>query len=265
MMRDDDPFDEAMADPLPVRKETGPVLFLSLFLLLLAFFILLNSISTLRETRSRDVLSSLAATFQADTVPTRKSEIVVSTLGPVPEPEDVINELERLWISDVPFAKVEKMTEGRHMLVEMPTTQLFVGAEAEVRGDRRALIQATAHTLSARIPGQAVKMQGILFVERMEDVPLEPPSPDSFTPVQEVIDIDDPSATLVTRATGSVEVGGLAASRAGVLSRVLIAGGVPPSGIEIGVREGNESRVRFRFYFQDAERASMTFSDDVSQ
>ena len=31
-------------DVLPIRKETGPILFLSLFLMLLAFFILLNSI-----------------------------------------------------------------------------------------------------------------------------------------------------------------------------------------------------------------------------
>lgn len=264
-MRDDDPFDEAIADPLPIRKETGPVLFLSLFLLLLAFFILLNSISTLRETKSRDVLTSVAATFQSDTEPTRKAEILVSTLGPVPEPAEVVAELERLWLTDVPFAKVEKVTTGRHIMVELPTIQLFVGAEASVRGDRRGLIQATAHALSARIPGQTVAMQGILFVESLDVVPLDPPSPETFEPPSSIVDVDDPSATFAPPTDGEPDIGGLAAARAGVLARTLIAGGVPPSSLEIGLRKGNESRVRFRFYIRDPDRAVMTFGEEAAR
>lgn len=251
--------DQEDKDPLPVRKETGPLMFLSLFLLLLAFFILLNTISTLRETKSRDVLSSVAATFQSETDPDEKAEILVSTLGPVLEPEQVIDEVERLWLTEIPFAKVERVTNGRHIVIELPIIQLFVGGQAQMRSDRQDLIRATSYVLSSRIPDQVVIMQGILFVESLDAVsPAEMPS---VVPSNEnvVVDPADPDANIgpVPDMNGTE----LAFVRVGVLAQTLIDGGTPPDNIEVGIRKGNESRIRFRFFIRSEDEARMTFSE----
>lgn len=253
--------DDAEEDrnPLPVRRETGPLMFLSLFLLLLAFFILLNSISTLRETKSRDVLSSVASTFQAETSPDQDAEVLVSTLGPVLEPEKVLDEVERLWLSEIPFVKVDRVTNGLHIMVELPIIQLFVGGEAKLRGDRDDLIRATSHVLSARIPDQTVIMQAILFVDSLDAVPVVPdPAIAAAANQPLVIDPNDPEASLNEERT-TYDGTELAFARAGILARGLIEGGTPASSIEVGIRAGNESRIRFRFFIRDADRAYLTF------
>ncbi|MDF1749207.1 MAG: hypothetical protein P1V34_10080 [Alphaproteobacteria bacterium] len=247
------------SDVLPIRKETGPILFLSLFLMLLAFFILLNSISTLRETKSRDVLSSVSATFQSSADPDTSAEILVSTLGGILEPQKVLDEVERLWLSDVPFVKFETVTQGRQIMVELPVIQLFVGARSELRGDRRDLLAATANVLSARIPGQVVIMQAILFVDNLAKVPTVPDAPSSPPSVpQGTIDLANPDAMI---ATVDDEKDGteLAFDRAGALARALVEGGSPPDNFEIGIRTGNSSRIRFRFFIRDAGDTRMTF------
>ena len=250
--------------PLPVRRETGPLMFLSLFLLLLAFFILLNAISTLRETKSRKVLSSVASTFQADTDPDQDSEILVSTIGPVLGPEKVLDEVERLWLAEVPFVPVKRVTNGLDIVVEMPIVQIFVGGEARLRSDRKDLVRATAHVLSTRIPDQTVIMQAILYVDALEEVPLVP-DPDVLSAAAEpvVLDARDPESGAQRARTQIFDGTDLAFIRAGLLARGLIDGGAPASSLEVGLREGNVSRIRFRFYIRDAARAHLTFAEDV--
>lgn len=259
MQIDEHHLEEDSSDPLPTRKETGPLMFLSLFLLLLAFFILLNTISTLRETKSRDVLSSVAATFQTQADPDQNAEILVSTIGQVLEPDLVLDEVERLWQTEVPFVKVETITQGRHIAVELPVFQLFVSAEAQIRGDRADLVAATAHALSQRLPGDVVVMQAILFVEDLETVSIQPPA--RATPVLEALDPDDPDAALPPPL--DLDEQELAFNRAGVLAQTLTNGGVPNAHIEIGLRTGNPQRLRFRFYVRDENRSWLTFSDEV--
>jgi hypothetical protein len=247
------------SDVLPIRKETGPILFLSLFLMLLAFFILLNSISTLRETKSRDVLSSVSSTFQSTVDPDKSAEILVSTLGGVLEPQKVLDEVERLWLSDVPFVKFETVTQGRQIMVELPVIQLFVGARPELRGDRRDLLAATANVLSARIPGQVVIMQAILFVDDMAQVPNVPDTPEPPPAPVGTVDLANPEA-MIAPVDDERDGTQLAFDRVGELARALVAGGSPPDNFEIGIRAGNASRIRFRFFIRSEGEARMTFA-----
>ncbi|NMM46306.1 hypothetical protein HH303_17580 [Rhodospirillaceae bacterium KN72] len=250
------------------------MLFLSLFLLLLAFFILLNSISSLRETKSRDVLSSVAATFQTAADPDQNAEVLISTLGAVPDPEKVLDEVERLWLSEIPFVKVDRFSTGLQIMVELPVFQLFVGAEPMIRGDRGDLIAATAHVLSARMPGQVVEMQAILFVENLAPVTMVSDGistgaaarsvlPPQQTPGGGVaVDLADPGALIVESpaATNAENDAALAFQRVGSLAEALIAGGAPKANLEIGIQIGNPSKVRFRFFIRDEDRAFMTFA-----
>lgn len=248
----------------PTVKETGPVLFLSLFLLLLAFFILLNALSTYQETKSRAVITSLAATFEARRTPDMSTEIVVSTLGETPEPEQVLTEVERLWRMAIPIAEVEMLPSGDTVLVELPITQVFVGAEARLRGDRQDLIDATAYALSARLEGKIVEMQALVRVEEMKGVETarEIDAADAVAAndqaTDQTVDVDDPSAEFLP--TGLLDGFELGFARSVNFSRQLVEGGTPPDNLQVGLVQGNPNRLQLRFFIRDSDDARLTFA-----
>lgn len=248
----------------PPRKETGTLMFLSLFLLLLAFFILLNSLSTLKETKSRAVLSSVSATFRTEDISEISAEILVSTLGPVPEPAAVIDEVERLWLTAVPVTRVERVTAGDDMILDLPVTQLFVGAEARVRDDRTALIDATASALAARLEGSVVETQAVFHVTDLTDDPAPPRRPaDAAEAEPDIVDLDDPGASFLP--ANAMDGMPLAMSRTEALAQALIDAGAPPDGLTVGLREGNPTKLRLRFFVRDAAAARLTFSQAATE
>ena len=246
--------------PAP-RKDTGTLLFLSLFLLLLAFFILLNSLATFTETRSRAVLSSVAATFQTEDISEISAEILVSTLGATPEPSEVIDEVERLWITAVPVTKVDVVSPGDDMIMEAPVTQVFVGAEARVRGDRDDLIQATASALAARIEGAVVITAITFFVENLTDDYTPPAAAREAAEGADpgLVDLDDPAASILPAT--AMDGMPLAMARADAIARALVDAGAPPDGLQIALREGDPRKMQIRFFVRDADRSRLSFSD----
>lgn len=227
-------------------KDTGPLLFLSLFLLLLAFFILLNSLATLQETKSRAVITSLAATFRTEVVPDATAQVLISTLGPVPQPEEVVAEIERLWLTAVPVAEVETLTPGRTLQIELSVFDLFVGGEQTLRADRRELLRATARALAARIEGHKALMTLTTGSESLEALVLRgTETAATASEADDVVDIADPAADL--REATVTDDRRLPFLRATILARSLVDAGAPPDGLSVGVREGAPLRVRMRF------------------
>ena len=85
------------------QSDAGTITFLSLFLLLLAFFILLNALSTIEETKTREVLTSVAATFRSVVDSKTQAQILVSDLGPTPEAhEATIRAAKALALASLP-------------------------------------------------------------------------------------------------------------------------------------------------------------------
>lgn len=238
-------------------------MFLSLFLLLLAFFILLTAISTLEETKSRDVLSSLAATFKNDIVPDNTAEILVSTLGPVPEPEDVIEDLERLWLTAVPIAQVDALTRGRTLQISLPQTEVFVGGQPTVRADRADLLQATAYALAARLEGFSAQLHFSIPVDALDDVVLTQSSLNGAA-AQNDTDLVDPDTSDVATAEAEVyEPEQLPFLRSARFAGALVDAGAPPDGITVGVAERRTEKLRLRFEILDETRAHVTFTAAV--
>jgi len=97
--------------------DTSQLLFLSLFLLLIAFFILLNSLSTIDETRSRKVVSSVAAAFRIVPAPDANSPVVIADLGPLAEPEQLLDAMRQLWVASVQLRNIRTPTPGRLSLI----------------------------------------------------------------------------------------------------------------------------------------------------
>lgn len=60
-------FEADRADPAPARADPAIMIFLALFTLLLAFFIMINSVATREASRAAALMRSLGATFAGET------------------------------------------------------------------------------------------------------------------------------------------------------------------------------------------------------
>lgn len=238
-------------------RETGPLLFLSLFLLLLAFFILLNALSTFEERKTRAVISSVAATFQTDTEQVSSAQILISTLGPVPLPQEVLEDVERLWVTAVPLARIDRLTDGRLLELAVPLTELFVGGEAAVRLDRDDLMRATAQALAAKPVGFVTHLRIALPAPDLTAVRDRPTGLTSEGAAEAPVDIDDPGAALAARPVLGSEH--LPFARAGEIARTLVAAGAPPDTISVGLRHDTGTRLRLRFDILAEDAAQVTF------
>jgi len=206
-------------------KDSGPILFLGLFLLLLAFFILLNSLATREEIRTRAVINSLLLTFQAPEEEKTSTEVYISALAPVPEPEELVDEFERIWVASIPLLKIERLSEGRMMQVVMPVNELFFGRGASVRSDRRTLLINTSKALSYKAQG---------FINELEFV-------------------------LGIGAGGERDE--IQKARVVSIARELVANGAPADTIKIGIRNGDMNSIRMRFHVREAQQAYVTFQE----
>ena len=217
-----DDFNSKDAGPV---KDPGPILFLGLFLLLLAFFILLNSLATREEIRTRAVINSLLLTFQAPEEEKTSTEIYISALAPLPEPEELVDEFERLWVASIPLLKVERLSQGRMMQVLMPVNELFFGRGASMRSDRSALFINTAKALSYKAQG---------FVNELE---------------------------FLLGTGADTDLNATQRARAVAIARELVANGAPADTVKIGVREGELGSIRMRFHVREAQQAYVTFQE----
>lgn len=251
--------------PVP---DTGPLMFLSLFLLLLAFFILLTAISTREETKSRRVLSSVAATFKTQVIPDSTAQILISTIGPVPEPEEVIDDIERLWVTAIPIAHVEALTRGRTLQLTLPASEIFIGGEAVLRSDRKDLLRATAFALAARLEGFSAQLRFTIPVDELEDV--TPTTASAAKRLEEELagaiilnpdDTSEPTANPTSDAA-ALQRNMLPFARATAFARALVDAGAPPDGVAVGVAERQSPRVRLRFDIIEEGRANITFTGD---
>ncbi|MEX2617766.1 MAG: hypothetical protein WD767_16880 [Alphaproteobacteria bacterium] len=216
--------------PGPVQ-DTGPILFLGLFLLLLAFFILLNALATREEIRTRAVINSLILTFQAPEQETPSKEVFISALAPVPEPEDLVDEFERLWVASIPLLKVTRLSQGRTMEVNMPTNEFFVGPGAGLRADRVTLFVNTARALAFKSDGFVNELEFVFGVEKG-----------------------------LRRSGESVQV-----VRAAAIARELIANGAPPDTVTVGTQWGEARQIRMRFHVRDESKAYVDFGEYATQ
>lgn len=213
------------------HNEPWVVIFLSLFLILLAFFILLNALATIEETKARKVLTSVAATFRSVVDAESRTRILISDLGPAPEAQEVMEALEQLWVTSVPIARVEKLMQGQVMQMTIPVNELFLGGQSVLRADREALFDRTGLLLGLKSKGAVTEIEAVFGTRRGE-------------------------------GTLSGPEGVLAADRAGRIAAALVAHGAPADRLGIGLMEGDPKSLRLRFEIRDAARAQVTFKKE---
>lgn len=211
--------------PAPVQPDgraSTVLVFLSLFLLVLAFFIVLVTISTVERVKSRAVLESLNTTFTA-VLPTeaKRTDFTAKegeVLGGQPFQERITN----IFSTSVQVAEVEVVKPGRLMRVRMPASALFAAGEARVLEAAQPFLDRVVAALGARPPGLRFDMEFVIGT---------PVAGDGTLPVGQTPEM----------------------ARAGAFAREMVARGAPPDGVAIGIAPGDAEQVIMRFYVRQQD------------
>lgn len=198
-------MDDDLQPEKPKKLDPSVSLFLSLYLLLLAFFLVLNSISTLEERKATVVQDSLTSKF-GPYYPTTYTDVFTSQYGDVVESAAPMNDVLTVFESHIPAVEVRLSQAGDVLELLMVPEALFLSDAPRVRPAHRQLIDRIVAALSNPVPGY------VYTAELM----MEGPSEDGFLPESETLRV----------------------ARAGDFARLLLSRGLPPSILSVGVREG---------------------------
>ncbi|MBF0335605.1 MAG: hypothetical protein HQL40_18495 [Alphaproteobacteria bacterium] len=197
------------------RQQAGGSLhlLLSVYLLLLAFFVLLNSMSSIERDRSKAALDSVSDRFAAAPPPAEAPLVMhPDEIAAAQRLHDVLGQVLR---AAVPVARVDVVLPGRLMQATMPALALFQEGAAALRPGRRELVAQ--------------------LVEALADAPVG-----LRYECDVLIGVAAPNGDLPTTET-------LETARAGVFGRAMAASGAKPGLVAVGVEAGDPELVRLLF------------------
>jgi len=208
--------------------------FLSLYLLVLAFFILLVTISTFEKVKSSAVMDSLNSTFATVLPPKTDLTSFTSKSGPIVAGQAFQDKTSKLFATTLGVEKIEVIQPGRVMRVQMAADSLFENEKAVIREAQRPMIDRLIASLSNRPPGFQFDME---FV------------------------IGSAFATGTSLPIGQT----LEMSRAGAFVREMLGRGIPPDAISIGMRHIEEGQIVMWFYVRSPEEARNFYDRLIAQ
>ncbi len=202
-------------------------LFLGLYLLVLSFFILLVSISTREDLKSKAVMDSLTSTFRTILPPSTDLTAFSAKEGEVVG-QRFQEEITKIFTTAMRVIRVEIVQPGRLMRVAMPADSLFLTGDTEIRPARFPLLDRLVATLSGRPPGLRYDMEFVIGSAY---------TPDNDLPLRQTLEM----------------------ARAGAFARAMLARGVPPDSISVGLKPGSRGDVVIWFYVRDPEETRLRF------
>lgn len=205
-------------------------LFLALYLLVLAFFILLVSISTIEDVKSKALMESLSSTFSAVLPPRTDLTAFNATTGEFLAADEFQRQVTGLFSTVVGVIKVETIQPGRLMRVEIEGDSLFEVDQAVVRDGQSDFMDRLVSALSSNPPGLRFEMEVV-----------------APTPWQD-------GETLPIRPNLAIE-------RIGAFARELLKRGAPPEGVAIGLRGSEASTFEIWFHIRAEDENRIRFED----
>lgn len=213
---------------------TSILQFLGLYLLVLAFFILLVSISTFAPVKSSAVLGSLSAQFATVRTARTDPKVFTSKSGPVIASEQFLEDIQDLFTTAIGVERITTIQPGRVMRVSMEANSLFESESTKIRDSQLALVDRIIAGLNGRPQGFHFDMEFVVGATVARD------------------------RTILIEPT-------LEFARAGELAQQLLARGVPPDAISIGVRAGTPDQVVIWFYVRSAEEIPTLYKKFVDE
>lgn len=225
-----DDFD-AITKP-EMRGGSTIALFLGLYLVVLAFFILLVSISTLEESKSKKVMDSLSSTFTTIVPPSADLQSFRSKDGDVLAAQEFQEQVTGIFATSIAIEKVEVVQPGKIMRVVLKSDSLFVTGEAVIRDAMIPLLDRAVASLSNRPAGMRFDLEFIIGVETVGGA--------KSMPIVETLGM----------------------TRAGSFAQAMFERGIPPDSVSVGMRPSRPDEVVLWFYTRDIESSKLKFKED---
>tara|TARA_Y100001934_G_scaffold57566_2_gene71417 strand:- start:74688 stop:75398 length:711 start_codon:yes stop_codon:yes gene_type:complete len=213
------------------KTMSGRYLVLSLFILLLAFFILLNAISNRTEIKSRVVMDSLLSTFRTTEASGHSAKKYAPFLGAIREPEDLLEEMRYLWVNAIPIAEFKLLTDGKSLQFRLPANMVFAGGVALIRKDRFDLIRNVATVLGTEVSGFSSELELLV------------------------------GADWRAGKEFNLRKNNLVIQRAVEFAEKLISSGAPRASVSIGVHERGGKEFELRFFVRSNALAKTDFQE----
>ena len=217
------------------HKEGGSntvALFLGLYLVVLAFFILLVTMSTLEESKSKKVMDSLSSTFTSIMPPSADLQTFKSKDGDVLAGQEFQQQVTGIFATALGIDKVKTVQPGRQMRLMLESDALFFANEARIRPAMYPLLDRTVAALSNRPAGLRFDLEFVIGTATAED--------GKTMPVEQTLEV----------------------LRAGAFARAMNERGIPPDSLSVGMRLGHVGEIVIWFYTRDIEATKLRF--DVS-
>ena len=152
------------SEDIPIRTPLGSgaatiIQFLSLYLLVLAFFIVLVSISTFEKIKSTAVMDSLTSTFASVLPPSTSLTAFTSKEGQVLDNADFQQEINGLFATAIGVTRVEVVQPGRVMRVVMTADSMFMPGDARIRDAQYEMLDRLVASMSSRPAGLVYDME----------------------------------------------------------------------------------------------------------
>ena len=222
-------------DASPAEKSHGDntlALFLGLYLLVLAFFIMLVTISSVEKVKSSAVMDSLTSTFKTLIPPSSDLTLFQSKEGDIVAGQQFQEEITGVFATAIQVAKVTIIQPGRQMRVKLPADSLFYENAAKLREAQFAFADRIVASLSARPPGMRFDMEFL---------------------------VGTPDGTTAPFKTGDT----LAMQRAGAFAAAMESRGAPPDSMSVGFLPGEPDDIVINFYVRDAGEEGLIFDDST--
>ena len=221
---------------MPQAQYRDPTLLqvLSLYLLLLALFVLLFNLSRAEQLKSDSVAHSLKTTFSNKGEPEKKPKIFVSAEGSVLEAsQDSFRKLGMLVKTAIPIAEIKVVEVGRVFRARFPVNELFESGEARPRAERADRVRRIALALSKPPGGARYDMEVMFTASR-----------------------DQSEKSSLAHA--------LSISRAGHFARMALEMGVPSGAIATGVAAGQGEWMEMLFHLRSREEGRLSLDPAVA-
>lgn len=224
-----DDFDTIIKQP--EKGDTTIALFLGLYLVVLAFFILLVSISTLEEAKSQKVMDSLTSAFTTITPPSAELQTFRSKDGDVLAAQEFQEQVTGIFATSVSIEKIEVVQPGKLMRVVLNSDSLFFSGEARIRPNMYPLLDRTVASLSNRPAGMRFDLEFVIGVPTIGS--------SKSMPIVETLEM----------------------TRAGNFAKAMFERGIPPDSVSIGMRPGHVGETVLWFYTRSIEDTKLKFNE----
>jgi len=215
--------------PLEAGGDSTIALFLGLYLVVLAFFILLVSISSVEDTKTQKVMNSLSSTFTSLLPPTAQLTAFTSKDGDVIAGQEFQQQVTGIFATALGIDKIKVVHPGKQMQLTLDADSLFFKDEARIRPAIYPLLDRTVASLSNRPLGLRFDLEFMIGTQTAAD-----------------------GKTMPTEQTLEIE-------RAGAFARAMNERGIPPDSLSVGMRPGHVGEVIIYFYTRDVEATKLRF------